>query len=136
MQNGYIEGFDGRLRDECLNEHWFQTLHQARKEIAAWRLDYNEVRPHGSIGRMPPVRFAGQHRRHASDAARQLTPTNDETQQSSIRTPAETLVRQKGAGHGGPHFWTRPSMRLASSLKASRVATMARQACPWVVLGW
>ncbi len=53
MQNGYIESFNGRFRDECLNEHWFQTLHQARKEIAAWRLDYNEVRPHGSIGRMP-----------------------------------------------------------------------------------
>ena len=65
MQNGYIESFNGRFRDECLNEHWFETLHQARKEIAAWRRDYNEVRPHGSIGRIPPARFAEQHRRHA-----------------------------------------------------------------------
>jgi putative transposase len=78
MQNGYIESFNGRFRDECLNEHWFQTLHQARKEIAAWRLDYNEVRPHGSIGRMPPAKFAEQHRRHAGDAALQLTPANTE----------------------------------------------------------
>ncbi len=36
MQNGYIESFNGRFRDECLNEHWLQSLHQARKEIAAW----------------------------------------------------------------------------------------------------
>jgi hypothetical protein len=65
MQNGYIETFNGRFRDECLNEHWFETLHQARTEIAKWRQDYNEVRPHGSIGRIPPARFAEQHRRHA-----------------------------------------------------------------------
>ena len=80
MQNGYIESFNGRFRDECLNEHWFQTLHQARIEIAAWRLDYNEVRPHGSIGRMPPAQFAEQHRRHAGDAAQQLNPANNEIQ--------------------------------------------------------
>ena len=47
MQNGYIESFNSRVRDECVNEHWLQTLHQARKEIAAWRLGYNEVRPRG-----------------------------------------------------------------------------------------
>lgn len=58
MQNGYIESFNGRFRDECLNDHWFQTLHQARSTIATWRRDYNEVRPHGSIGRIPPARFA------------------------------------------------------------------------------
>jgi hypothetical protein len=77
MQNGYIESFNGRFRDECLNEHWFQTRRQARKEIAAWRLDYDEVRPHGSIGRMPLAWFAEQHRRHAGDAAQKLTPNNE-----------------------------------------------------------
>jgi putative transposase len=59
MQNGYIESFNGKFRDECLNEHWFQTLQQARETIAHWRRDYNEVRPHSSIGRIPPARFAG-----------------------------------------------------------------------------
>jgi len=44
MQNGYIESFNGKFRDERLNEHWFDTLTQARAAIAAWRLDYNEVR--------------------------------------------------------------------------------------------
>ncbi|WP_404947955.1 IS3 family transposase [Rubrivivax sp. JA1026] len=69
MQNGYIESFNGKFRDECLNEHWFQTLAQARQTIAAWRRDYNEVRPHSSIGRIAPARFAEQHRRHAGGAA-------------------------------------------------------------------
>jgi len=69
MQNGYIESFNGRFRDECLNDHWFQTLYQARTAISDWRRDYNEVRPHGSIGRIPPARFAEQHRRLAGDAA-------------------------------------------------------------------
>lgn len=62
MQNGYIESFNGKFRDECLNEHWFQTLQQARSEIASWRKDYNEVRPHSSLGRIPPAQFAQRHR--------------------------------------------------------------------------
>lgn len=62
MQNGYIESFNGKFRDECLNEHWFQTLMQARSEIATWRQDYNEVRPHSSLGRIPPAEFAQRHR--------------------------------------------------------------------------
>ena len=63
MQNGYIESFNGKFRDECLNEQWFQTLHQARGVIADWRRDFNEVRPHSSLGRIPPAQFAEQHRR-------------------------------------------------------------------------
>jgi putative transposase len=69
MQNGTIESFNGKFRDECLNEHWFQSLQQAREAVASWRRDYNEVRPHSSIGRIPPARFAELHRRHAGDAA-------------------------------------------------------------------
>jgi putative transposase len=52
MQNGYIESFNGKFRDEHLNECWFETLHQARMAVAAWRTDYNEIRPHSSLGRM------------------------------------------------------------------------------------
>ena len=51
-QNAYIESFNGKFRDECLNEQWFETLAQARKAIADWRRDYNEVRPHSSCGRI------------------------------------------------------------------------------------
>jgi putative transposase len=68
MQNGYIESFNGKFRDEHLNEGWFQTLHQARQAVAIWRRDYNEVRPHSSLGRIPPARFAELHRQRAGDA--------------------------------------------------------------------
>jgi putative transposase len=77
MQNGYIESFNGKFRDECLNEHWFQTLSQARAVIADWRRDYNEVRPHGTIGRIPPAEFAARQRRLAGDAANQPITTNE-----------------------------------------------------------
>jgi putative transposase len=70
MQNGFIESFNGKFRDEHLNEQWFETLQQARSATAIWRQDYNEVRPHGSIGRMPPARFAELHRQRAGDATR------------------------------------------------------------------
>ena len=69
MQNGYIESFNGKFRDECLNEQWFETLPQARTCIAEWRRDYNEVRPHSSLGRIPPAQFAQQHRSNSNAAA-------------------------------------------------------------------
>jgi putative transposase len=62
MQNGYIESFNGKFRDECLNEHWFTSLAQARETITLWRRDYNEVRPHSSCGRIPPAQYAAKHR--------------------------------------------------------------------------
>lgn len=68
-QNGYIESFNGKFRDECLNEHWFTSLTQARQVISDWRRDYNEVRPHSSCGRIPPAQFAANHRsRQATNA--------------------------------------------------------------------
>ena len=73
MQNGYIESFNGKFRDECLNEHWFQTLAQARAVIGEWRIDYNQVRPHSSLGRIPPAKFAELHRQRAGDAAQSST---------------------------------------------------------------
>lgn len=76
-QNAYTESFNGKFRDECLNEHWFQSLKQARAEIARWRADYNEVRPHSSCGRMPPAKYAALHRHATSDAV----PAPQQTQE-------------------------------------------------------
>jgi putative transposase len=56
-QNAYVESFNGRLRDECLNEHWFFSLSQARETIETWRVDYNAVRPHSALGDVPPEEF-------------------------------------------------------------------------------
>lgn len=60
VQNASIESFNGRFRDECLNRHWFVTLAHARRVIEAWRLDYNRVRPHSSLGYLTPDEFAAQ----------------------------------------------------------------------------
>ena len=57
MQNGSVESFNGRFRDECLNEHWFLSLAQTRQIVEAWRLDYNAVRPHSSLGNVSPTEF-------------------------------------------------------------------------------
>jgi putative transposase len=58
VENAYIESFNGKFRDECLNEAWFRTVVEARCEIEAWRHDYNEVRPHSALSNLTPVAFA------------------------------------------------------------------------------
>jgi putative transposase len=58
MQNGFVESFNGRLHDKCLNEHLFSNLCHARDLIEEWRLGYNHERPHTSLDRMTPVEYA------------------------------------------------------------------------------
>ena len=58
VQNAFIESFNSKLRDECLNEHVFLTLAEARETIDAWRYDYNHRRPHSSLGALTPTEFA------------------------------------------------------------------------------
>lgn len=57
-QNAYIESFNGKFRDECLNEHWFVDLADARGKIESWRREYNTQRPHSSLGNLTPMEFA------------------------------------------------------------------------------
>lgn len=72
VENAFVESFNGRFRDECLNEHWFTSLGDARFTIECWRRDYNHVRPHGSLGRIPPAEFAAR-----AAALRSATPPFD-----------------------------------------------------------
>ena len=58
VDNAFIESFNGRLRDECLNENWFTSIEQARWIIEKWRRDYNTTRPHSSLKNLAPVEFA------------------------------------------------------------------------------
>ncbi len=69
-QNAYIESFNGRLRDECLNEHWFTSIHHARAVIRAWAREYNEERPKKALGGLTPAAYA----RHL--AAKAITSTH------------------------------------------------------------
>ncbi len=59
-QNGFIESFNGRFRDECLNEHLFTSLPEARRIIEEWRIDYNTRRPHTSLNGLTPTEFAAR----------------------------------------------------------------------------
>jgi putative transposase len=61
VENAYIESFNGRFRDECLNEHWFLTMAHARGVIEKWRIEYNTERPHSSLGDLTPEQFARTH---------------------------------------------------------------------------
>jgi putative transposase len=67
-QNALIESFNGKFRDECLNQNWFVDLRHAREVIEAWRVDYNTVRPHSSLRYLTPEEFA------ASAARRPASP--------------------------------------------------------------
>ena len=72
VQNAFIQSFNGKFRDECLNEHWFLTIREAQVVIEAWRREYNEERMHSTIGDMTPMEFI-QHHQDRAQAAQELT---------------------------------------------------------------
>lgn len=85
QQNGLIESFNGSLRDECLNEEIFDSLGDARQKLALWRYDYNNVRPHSSLGNKTPAearRALEQSEGFAPDALAQ--PETDDYQQARL----------------------------------------------------
>ncbi|MGF6959357.1 transposase InsO family protein [Paraburkholderia youngii] len=59
--NSFTQTFNGPFRDECLNLHWFESLAKAKRQIEAWRRDYNETRPHMALDDLTPGEFARQH---------------------------------------------------------------------------
>jgi putative transposase len=69
IENAYVESFNGKFRDECLNEHWFVSLADAQTTIEAWRVDYNTVRPHSALADQTPHHFAT-----TTEGARRLPP--------------------------------------------------------------
>ena len=88
MQNGYIESFNGKLRDECLNENWFTSLQQARSIIEAWRIDYNTVRPHSSLGNLTPEEFAKPHEKFSH-----LPPGGDDNKEDTGNKQTQTTMK-------------------------------------------
>ena len=67
VQNCFVERFNGTLRDECLNEHWFTSLHEARHTVETWRIDYNTVHPHSSLGKRTPEEFRASRARPTTE---------------------------------------------------------------------
>jgi putative transposase len=72
--NAYIESFNGKFRDECLNEHWFLSITHAREVIEAWRIEYNVDRTHSSLGDITPKEFA---QNIAAKQGRRISSTAD-----------------------------------------------------------
>lgn len=86
MQNAFVESFNGRLRDECLNEHVFSNLTEARSLVEEWRIDYNTQRPHTSLGGLPPVVYTTLNHRHRPAS---LERSKGSAQQALTRTQIE-----------------------------------------------
>ena len=81
QQNGLVESFHARFRDECLNVSWFENLWDARRKIAAWKEEYNERRPHSSLGYQTPTAYARELAASAGSALR-ATPSDAAPQQA------------------------------------------------------
>lgn len=89
VENGFIESFNGRLRDECLNVEWFMSLAEARDKITAWRDHYNHRRPHSALDDRAPASFAAIHStRPARFALSTLNKANAEPSQDGMRRSA------------------------------------------------
>lgn len=81
VQNAFVESFNGTMRNECLNEHWFLNLGDAREIIENWRIDYNLNRPHSSLGGLTPAEFAAS-----------LSPRGERTQPKQTPTTSDLLT--------------------------------------------
>jgi len=89
-QNARVESFHGRLREECLMVSWFQNLFDARRKIAAWKIEYNEERPHSSLGYCTPKEFAAAHAAGFYTAEREARNSNAVPCPSRSPIPAQT----------------------------------------------
>ena len=98
MQNGFIESFNGRLRDELLNETLFSSLAQARTALANGRSDYNTERPHSQLGWQTPSVFASTFSPRRPLAPRYATSTAPEPFASPARTGSVTAGNELSAG--------------------------------------
>jgi putative transposase len=95
-QNGHVESFHGRFRDECLNASWFWNLWDARRKISGWRIDYNQQRPHSSLNYRTPQAFAREWALATSPSASQNT--------TALAPPRGRATYQEGdAAEGAPN---------------------------------
>jgi putative transposase len=87
VQNAFMESFNGKFRDECLNLHWFRSLRHARVEIGQWRNHYNIKRPHSALGYLSPTEFLTKTTAPALETLAVSTlPLNTQTQPEDSRS--------------------------------------------------
>jgi hypothetical protein len=95
IQNAYIESFNARLREECLNEHVFLSLDDARRKIECWRIAYNRERSHSSLGNLTPEEFAAKHQR-SSAIARTAWPAVEPELAGAAQSPPASNPKRDG----------------------------------------
>ena len=99
QQNAFIESFNGSLRDELLNEEWFDSLDDARRKLALWRYDYNNVRPHSSLENKTPAEARRALEQFEGSAPNALAQTDDEEYENQTRRLSLGMSEPWGAGH-------------------------------------
>jgi integrase-like protein len=116
VQNAFAESFNGRLRDECLNENWLVSLLRARRTIEAWRIDYNVARPHSGLAGRTPEEFA---------KAQLITATSTIAKRTDIAS-GTGMGGQVGGSSGTPGA-NPPSGKWISNFGETQVVV-----CKWV----
>jgi len=106
VQNAFVETFNGKFRDECLNEHWFVDLHDARRTIETYRRDYNSYRPHSSLGGLTPEEFAS--RAWPSSPFVRLVVLSRPAHPRQPATPALAVEAQQHEGQSAPALQPSP----------------------------
>jgi len=95
VQNAFVESFNGKFRDECLNQNWFVSLNDARQIIENWRVDYNTVRPHSSLGYPTPEEFAASTAARPTWGETPVAPTTPVWAESSFQEVLESSCREE-----------------------------------------
>ena len=116
QQNGFVESFNGRFRDECLNEHLFSSLVAARRIIETWRIDYNTERPHTSLDGLTPAAFATRPKQgiRRTDSAYERGQVGGRVRRGRSSETSKVAVMVNGLGRAPP-----PAHRLTDLPKDS-----------------
>jgi putative transposase len=99
VENGFIESFNGRLRDQCLNVEWFSSLDDARTKLAKFREHYNQQRPHSALADRTPAAFAALHKEKATTLLGLGNPRQQREKGLTLTKPIASFVTEKGAVH-------------------------------------
>ena len=109
VENSYIESFNGRLRDECLNVEVFFALAYVRDKLERWRQDYNQVRPHSALRDNAPALFAAQWAETATPGPEPVPASVGKARNGQITGDTQlSLLSAKNAGHTGLNWITQP----------------------------
>jgi putative transposase len=128
VENGFIESFNGRLRDECLNVEWFGSLADARRTLAAWRRHYNHSRPHSALGDQTPAAFASRHQALVERFAPLKTNTASEEPRQGSAAPAVAALDPVPCLPEDSHYRSEALFQIAHSKSSLLTLWSALQA--------